>query len=158
VCGLQPTQSGMGLLQLGHFPLHALCCLSSVCCVFLDFSRCCGSGSGSGSKRTKMTHKNRKKWINFIFWSAGCSLLRAKGFSCSLTILYGGLGISKLQFLIKKRRKDFSAVFFSTNFCLSKPWIRIRINLKWWIRIRIRQHWVFPFFFLIEVFIQVLCL
>jgi hypothetical protein len=31
------------------------------------------------------------------------SLLRAEGFSCSLDVLYGGLGISKLQFLIKKR-------------------------------------------------------
>jgi hypothetical protein len=30
------------------------------------------------------------------------SLLRAKGFSCSLVVLYGGLGISKLQFLTEK--------------------------------------------------------
>jgi hypothetical protein len=35
--------------------------------------------------------------------SAGCSLLRAEGSSCSLDVLYGDLGISKLQFLIKKR-------------------------------------------------------
>jgi hypothetical protein len=35
--------------------------------------------------------------------SAGYSLLRAEGFSCSLDVLYGGLGINKLQFLIKKR-------------------------------------------------------
>jgi hypothetical protein len=35
-------------------------------------------------------------------FSSGCSLLRAEGFSCSLGVLYGGLGISKLQFLIKK--------------------------------------------------------
>ncbi len=34
-----------------------------------------------------------------MFWSAGCSLLRAEGFSCSLGLLYGGLRISKLQFL-----------------------------------------------------------
>ncbi len=46
----------------------------------------------------KMTHKHRKKLINFIFWSAGCSLLRADDFSCSLDI-------SKLEFLIKKRYK-----------------------------------------------------
>jgi hypothetical protein len=36
----------------------------------------------------------------------------------------------------------FSAVFFSFNFCLSKPWIRIRsgsvFSLKCWIRIRIK--------------------
>jgi hypothetical protein len=39
----------------------------------------------------KMTHKNRKK-------CAGCSLLRAEGFFCSLNVLYGGLGIGKLNF------------------------------------------------------------
>jgi hypothetical protein len=59
-------------------------------------------GSGSGSRRAKMTHKNRKNSRIFMFLSTGCSLLRAEGFSCSLGVLYGGLGISKLQFLIKK--------------------------------------------------------
>ncbi len=59
-------------------------------------------GSGSGSRREKITQKNRKKDRIFIFWSAGCSLLRAEDFSCSLGVIYGGLGISKLQFLIKK--------------------------------------------------------
>jgi hypothetical protein len=49
--------------------------------------------------------------INFIFSRVGCSLLRAEGFSCSLDFLYGGQGISKLQFLIKKEKK-ISAVFF----------------------------------------------
>ncbi len=29
----------------------------------------------------------------FLFWRAGCSLLRAEGFSCSLDVLYGDLGI-----------------------------------------------------------------
>jgi hypothetical protein len=48
-----------------------------------------------------MTHKIRKKYRIFMFGSAGCSLLRAEGFSCSLGVLYGGLGISELQ-LIKK--------------------------------------------------------
>ncbi len=53
-----------------------------------EFKRrcCCGYGSGfngvpgsvSGSSRAKMTHKQRKKLINFIFWSAGCSLLGHK--------------------------------------------------------------------------------
>jgi hypothetical protein len=47
-----------------------------------------------------MTHKNRKKSRIFMFLSTGCSLLRAEGFSCSLGVLYGGLGISKLKFLI----------------------------------------------------------
>ncbi len=49
----------------------------------------------AGSRRAKMTHKNRKKYRIFMFWSAGSSLLKAEGFSCSLGVLYGGLGISK---------------------------------------------------------------
>ncbi len=68
-----------------------------------------GSGliwvAGSESRRAKMAHKNRKKYIIFMFWSAGWSLLRADGFFCNLDVLYGGLGISKLQFLIKKIKK-----------------------------------------------------
>ncbi len=75
--------------------------------------QCCGSrfngvpGSVSG-RRAKLTHKNRKK--------VGCSLLRAEGFSCSLGVLYGGLGISKLQFLIKKENKIFHLFFSSSIF------------------------------------------
>jgi hypothetical protein len=38
-------------------------------------------------KRAKMTQK--KKTINLIFGSTGCSLLRTEGFSCSLDVLYG---------------------------------------------------------------------
>ncbi len=49
----------------------------------------------------------------FLFWRAGCSHLRAEGFSCSLDVLYGDLGISKLQFLIKKIKSKF---FFVVNF------------------------------------------
>jgi hypothetical protein len=48
----------------------------------------------------------KKKLRKILFLSAGCSLLRAEGFSCSLDVLYGGLGISKLQFLTKN-------IFFS---------------------------------------------
>ncbi len=48
-----------------------------------------------------------------MFWSAGWPLLRAKGFFYNLDTLYGGLGIGKLQFLIKKK----------------KLWIRIRKKL-----------------------------
>ncbi len=49
-----------------------------------------------------------------MFRFVGCSLLRAEGFSCSLGVLFGGLGISKLQFLIKKIKIKFPAVnFFS---------------------------------------------
>jgi hypothetical protein len=43
------------------------------------------------------------------------SLLRAEGFSCSLGVLYGGLGISELQILIKKIKiKISSCKFFSS--------------------------------------------
>jgi hypothetical protein len=59
-----------------------------------------------------MTHKNRKKSKIFMFLSTGCSLLTAEGFSCSLSVLYGGLGISKLQFLIKKIEIKFPAINF----------------------------------------------
>jgi hypothetical protein len=59
-----------------------------------------------------MTHKNRKKYRLFMFRSAGCSLLRAEGFSCNLGVLYRGLGISKWQFLIKIIKIKFPAVNF----------------------------------------------
>ena len=98
------------------------------------------AGSGSGSRGAKVYHKNRKKWRNFMFWSAGCSLLRVDGFSCSLDVLYGGLGIIKLLCFIKKYKFSFSCTFF-TVFGHKNPgsgWIRIRIDLKCWIRIRIR--------------------
>ncbi len=60
----------------------------------------------------KWPQKTVKKDRIFIFWSAGCSLLRAEGFSCSLGVLYGGLGINKLQFLIKKIKIMFLVVSF----------------------------------------------
>ncbi len=47
-----------------------------------------------------------------MFLSTGCSLLRAEGFSCSLGVLYGVLGISKLQVLIKKIEIKFPAINF----------------------------------------------
>jgi hypothetical protein len=55
--------------------------------------------------------------------------LRAEGFFCNLDILYGGLGIGKLQFLKKKNLILFSAVIFF-NFWSLKPWIRIGIQPK----------------------------
>jgi hypothetical protein len=47
-------------------------------------------------------------------------------FSCRLDVLYGGLGISKMQLLIKKRYNKFSAVFFLQFFIietLDPDWI-----------------------------------
>jgi hypothetical protein len=46
----------------------------------------------SGSRRAKMTHKNRKKLIYFMLLSAGCSLLRAEGFPVAWKSFYGGQG------------------------------------------------------------------
>jgi len=54
--------------------------------------------------------------------------LRAEGFFCSLDVLYGGLGIGKLQIFIKKKL-FFSVVIFFT-FWSSKPWIQIVIHSK----------------------------
>ncbi len=61
-----------------------------------------------------------------LFWG-----LKA-GHSCSLDVLYGGLGISKLQFLF--------LFLFSLNFWSSKRWIRIHLEVldpdpypqHWW--------------------------
>jgi hypothetical protein len=38
--------------------------------------------------------------------------LRAEDFFYNLDILYGGIGIGKLQFLIKKEKQNFSCHFF----------------------------------------------
>ncbi len=66
-----------------------------------------------------------------MFWSAGCSLLRAEGFTCSLEIPHGGPGINKWEFSINKRIY-FSAVIKALN----PNWIRIRLDLTLWIRNR----------------------
>jgi hypothetical protein len=68
------------------------------------------SNCGSGYRRAKMTHKKRKKSRIFMFLSTGCSLLRAEGFSCSLGVLYEGLGISKFKFFINKIEIKFPAI------------------------------------------------
>jgi hypothetical protein len=82
-----------------------------------------------------MALKNGKKLVNLIFLSAGCFLLRAEGFSFSLDVMYGGQGISKLQFFFIKKEKNVIGIF-SFNFCHQNPgsgldpypyWIRIRI-------------------------------
>ncbi len=72
-----------------------------------------------------MTRKNDKRYRIFMFLSTRCSLLRAEGFSFSLGVPYGGLGISKLQFFIKKIEIKLPAINFF-QFSVIKPWIRIR--------------------------------
>jgi hypothetical protein len=49
-----------------------------------------------------MTHKSRKKFVKVHVLKCWLPLFRADGFFCNLDVLYGGLGIGKLQFLIKK--------------------------------------------------------
>ena len=66
------------------------------------------SESGSGPRREKITHKKEEE-KNFMFSSAWCSLVRAEGFFCSFDVLYGRLGIGKLQFLVKKILNIFSS-------------------------------------------------
>jgi hypothetical protein len=51
----------------------------------------------------------------------------AEGFSCSLGVLYGGLGISKLQFWINKIKNILPAVNFF-NFRSLNPGSGIRIR------------------------------
>ncbi len=64
-------------------------------------------------RQKKRPTKIEKKLRNFMF-RAGCSLSRAKGFSYSLVVQYGGLEISKFQFLINTiAKKIFSCNFFT---------------------------------------------
>ncbi len=84
------------------------CWLGSGSMVCLDPYPDQDSQSGSGSRRAKKL----KKLINLIFLNTGCSLLRTEGFSCSLDVLYGVLGITKLKLLTKKEEEKLSAVFF----------------------------------------------
>ncbi len=116
-----------------------------------------GSGSGSGSVfgiririRIQEGKNDPQKEKKFMFWSVGWPLLWAAGFFCNLDILYGGLGIGKLQFLIKKKKKKIFSCNFFFNFCSLKLWIRIGSgsvsgsvlvsSLNIWIRIR--KKWI----------------
>ncbi len=61
--------------------------------------------------------------------------MRTEGFFYNLDLLNGGLGIGKLQFLIKKKKIISAVIFFQFLVikALDPYWIRISI----WIRIRI---------------------
>jgi hypothetical protein len=74
------------------------------------FNKVPKSVSGSGSREQKLS----KKIINFIFEELDVLFLRAEGFSLSLDIRNGGLGISKLQFSLKKERKNVQLFFLLT--------------------------------------------
>ncbi len=77
-----------------------------------------------------MTHKSRKKIVKVHVLKCWMASLRAEGFFYNLDILYGGLGIGKLQFLIYKKKKKKILLSFFFNFWSLKPWIRIRIGLQ----------------------------
>jgi hypothetical protein len=63
-----------------------------------------------------MTRKNRKKYeISCFEVLAGCSLLRAEGCSCSLVVLYGDLGVSKIAIFVQKNKKLIFS-YISLNF------------------------------------------
>jgi hypothetical protein len=102
---------------------------------------------GTDPRGQKWTTKIRKSWRNFMFWSAGCSLLSAEGFSSSWDVFYGRLGTSKFQFLIKKNLKILfsckffdilghqnpgSGLVFSLNCLIRNQWIRIRNTGQHW--------------------------
>ncbi len=78
-----------------------------------------------------------------MFCNIGWTLLRAEGLFCNLDVLYWGLGIDKLKFLIQKKFIFFFSCNFS-NFWSLKPRIRIGsgsgsvFSLKCWIRIRMK--------------------
>jgi hypothetical protein len=58
--------------------------------------------SESGSRRTKMTHKSRKSKEISCFERLDVLF---ESFFCILDVLSGGLGLSKLQVLIKIRKE-----------------------------------------------------
>jgi hypothetical protein len=64
------------------------------------FNQVSESGSESGSSKTKMTKKIEKSSKCHVL---KCWMFSFEGFSCSLDVLYGGLGISKSQFFIRIR-------------------------------------------------------
>jgi hypothetical protein len=89
---------------------------------------------GIRNPRTKITYQTKIEKVNkYYFLKCLMSLLRAEGFSCSLDVLYGGLGISELQFQL---------YFFLLKFLFVKildlDWIRIHLKCWIWICIRIR--------------------
>jgi hypothetical protein len=67
----------------------------------------CGSGfgfnGGPGSEIEEVKNDLKRKTVNKFHLLKSWMFLRAEGFSCSLDVIYEGLGISKLQFLINKR-------------------------------------------------------
>jgi hypothetical protein len=62
-----------------------------------------------------MTHKSRKNSCFEVLDGLFCELQASS--VRNLDILYGGLGIGKLQFLIKKKFNFFFSCYFFSIFC-----------------------------------------
>jgi hypothetical protein len=69
-----------------------------------------GSGPAPRTRRTKITHKNRKNLRNFMYLSVGCSLLRAEGFSFSLDVLWWRPREMQIVIFDQKNMNFFKAV------------------------------------------------
>jgi hypothetical protein len=107
----------------------------------LSTCQCCGSGSGldpdswgpgsvSGFKiRIRIQEgKNYPQNIGKSKYSFFIMLDVSEGFSCSLDVLYGGLGTSKMPFLIKIRFTKKFSCFFSPIFGHQNPGSEFRFT------------------------------
>ncbi len=90
-----------------------------------------------------------RNWRKFKFWRSRCSLLRDEYFSCSLDVLYGGLGISIYSIFDQKNIKSFSAVNFFLFLVTSTLDPDPDLN---WQKILVPQHCVAFTFSLLEFF------
>ncbi len=110
------------------------------------FNGVLGSGSAFAIwiriQESKNNQQKYKKLIMFIFWSAGCSLSRAEGFPVAGGVLFGGLRVSKLQFLIKKEKNLCSCLFSIFGHPNAGLVSGSGFKLKCWIRVRIRIQWI----------------
>jgi hypothetical protein len=85
--------------------------------------QCSGSVSAlilvakSGSRSSKMTHKNIKV-KTFHVLKCWMFSFRDDGFSCRLDILYGGLGINKLLWRCRSRRETWT----QTSYGILRSW------------------------------------
>ncbi len=100
------------------------------------------SGSGSGIRIRIMVRiqggKNDPQKLKFQEHFE-VLMFSLEGFSCSLDVLYGGLGIGKLQYLIQNIKKKISTLIF-LNFWSSKLESGLVFSPKCWIRIR--NQWI----------------
>jgi hypothetical protein len=102
----------------------------------IDLGRLVPDPDPGGQKAPPKMTNISKKLRNFKFWCSGFSILKAEGFSCTLDVNSGDLGISKLQFLIKKYY-FFSALNFFQNLVI-KP---LNLDPDWPKMLDPEPHW-----------------